>query len=178
MLMRYQNDWHRILEFHHVSPGNTRAFIRIKLKQLRTGEEREIRLRAGEEVELLSGEHRPCDYLYQDGQNFLFLNPATYEEVAFPPERFGQAGRLLKPGVVVEGILAGDELVSVDLPNSFDLTVTDTSDTLSGEYTGRGRKMAIVETGVRVEAPLFVEPGDVIRINTRTGAYIERVQPA
>ncbi len=79
---------------------------------------------------------------------------------------------------MVEGVLAGDELVSVDLPHSVDLTVKDTSDTISGEYSSNGWKAAIVETGAKVDVPLFVKPSDVIKINTKTGAYIERVQAA
>jgi translation elongation factor P/translation initiation factor 5A len=98
MLLQYQGEWYRILEFYHGSKAQARAFIRAKLKHLRTGEEREIRLRAGEEIELVPGEHRPCDYLYPDGEDFVFLNPVTFEEVAFPPERFGEARRFLKRG--------------------------------------------------------------------------------
>ena len=84
----------------------------------------------------------------------------------------------MKPGMVVEGILAGDELVSVSLPYSVELTVKETSDTISGAYSAHGWKMAIVETGARVEVPRFVEPGDLIKVNTKTGEYMERVQVA
>lgn len=178
MLIYYQGEWYRILEFHHASPGQAHGLIRVKLKHLRTGEEREIRLRIGEEVELWSGEHRPCGCLYQDGADFVFLNPETYDEVSFPAARFGEAARFLKPGIVAEGILAGNELVNVDLPHSIDLTVKDTSDTISGEYSSHGWKAAIVETGARVDVPLFIKPGDVIKMNTKTGEYIERVQAA
>lgn len=178
MLIRYEGEWYRILEFEHVGRGREHPFIRTTLKHQDTGEERVIRLRVGEEVELLAGERRPCDFLYQDGDNFVFLNPATLEEAAFPTERLGEVRRFLKPGMVVEGILAGDELVSVELPYSVELTVKETSDTISGEYSGRGWKMVIVETGARVEAPRFIQPGDVIKINTKTGEYIERVQAA
>ncbi len=178
MLIRYEGEWYRILEFHHVCQGRALALIRVKAKHLRTGEERELRLRIGEEVELLEGESRPSRYLYQDEAQCVFLNPETYDEVPFPQERFGEAARFLKPGIVVEGVLAGDELVSVDLPHSVDLTVKDTSDTISGEYSSNGWKAAIVETGAKVDVPLFVKPSDVIKINTKTGAYIERVQAA
>ena len=176
MLIRYEGEWYRILEFEHVSQGRERPSIRITLQHQGTSEEREIRLPVGEEVELLPGERRPCDFLYQDGDTFVFLNPATLDEVPFPPERLGEARRFLKPGMVVEGILAGDELVRVELPYSVELTVKETSDTISGAYSARGWKMAMVETGARVEVPRFVEPGDVIKVNTKTSEYIERVQ--
>jgi elongation factor P len=178
MLMRYQGEWYRILEFHHGSKAQARAFIRARLQRLRTGEEKHIRLRAGQEIELVPGEHRFCDYLYQDGDNLVFLNPETFEEVPFPPERFGEAGQFLKPGIVVEGILAGNQLVSVDIPYSAVLQVQATADTISGEYSSHGQKISVLETGVRVEVPLFISPGDVIKVNTKTGEYIERVQIA
>lgn len=178
MLIRYEGEWYRILDFEQVSRGRERPSIRIELQQEGTGEEREIRLPVGEEVELFPGERRPCDFLYQDGDQFVFLNPATLDEVPFPAERFGEARRLVKPGMVVEGILVGDELVSVSPPYSVELTVKETSDTISGAYSARGWKMAMVETGARVEVPRFVEPGDLIKVNTKTGEYIERVQVA
>ena len=176
MLIHYEGEWYRILEFHHVCQGQAHGLIRVKARHLSTGEDRDLRLRTGEVVELWSGEHRPCGCLYEDGEQFVFLNPATYDEVPFPTTRFGEAAQLLKPGVVAEGILAGNELVGVDLPHSIDLAVRDTSDTIADEYTSNGRKAAIVETGARVEVPLFVKSGDVIKVNTRTGEYIERVQ--
>ncbi|HEY7126974.1 MAG TPA: elongation factor P [Ktedonobacterales bacterium] len=178
MLIRYRGEWQRILEFHHVSQGQMQALIRAKLKQLSTGEEHEVRLRAGEVVELLPAEHRHCDFLYRDEDHFIFLNPATYDEVPFPAEHFGGASRFLKSGVVAEGILAGDQLVNVELPHSLDVTVKDTSDTISGEYSAKGWKTAIVETGARIEVPLFVQPEDVVKVNTRTGEYMERVHPS
>ena len=178
MLIQYQGEWYRILEFEHVSKGREAAFIRTELKHLGTGEEKEIRLRVGEEIELLPGEHRPCDFLYTDDGNFVFLNPETFDEVPFPAERFGEAGRFLKPGIVCEGIVVGDQLLSVDVPYSVELTVKETADTISGEYSSRGKKMAILETDARVEVPLFVQPGDVVKINTRTGEYMERIQAA
>ncbi len=177
LLMRYQGEWYRILGFHHGSKAQAQAVIRTRLKRLKTGEEIEIRLRAGEEIELVAGEHRFCDYLYQDEENFVFLNPETFEEVAFPAQQFGEAARFLKPGITVEGILAGDELVSVDIPYSAVLQVKDTTDTISGE-SSHGQKLSILETGARVEVPLFVAPGDHIKVNTKTGEYIERVQNA
>ena len=177
MLIRYQGEWQRILEFHHVSQGQMPALIRAKLKQLSTGEEREVRLRAGEEVELLTAARRPCDFLYQNEESFVFLNPETYDEVPFPATHFGAASRFLKPGAVAEGILAGDQLVNVELPHSLDITVKDTSDTISGEYSAKGWKIAIVETGARIEVPLFVHPEDVVKVNTKTGEYMERVHP-
>lgn len=177
LLMRYQGEWYRILEFHHTSKAQARAVIRTRLKCLRTGEEQEIRLRTGEEIELMPGEHRFCEYLYQDGEHCVFLNPETFEEVPFSPEQFGEARQFLKPGITVEGILAGNQLVSVDVPYSAVLQVKDTSDTISGESSHR-QKMSILETGARVEVPLFVAPGDHIKVNTRTGEYIERTQSA
>ncbi len=176
MLIRYEGDWYRILDFEHVSKGREAAFIRTQIKHPGTGEEKEIRLRVGEEVELVPGARRPCDYLYQDGEDMVFLNPESLDEVRFPAERFGEARRFLKPGMVVECILAGEELVGIELPYSVELTVKESSDTISGEYSARGKKMAILETGARVEVPLFVEPGDTIKVNTKTGEYIERVK--
>lgn len=176
MLIHYEGDWYRILAFHHVCQGQAHGLIRVKARHLGTGEDREFRLRAGEEVDLWPAESRPSAYLYQDGEEFVFLNPATYDEVPVPRARFGEAAQLLRPGIMAEGILAGDRLVSVDLPHFVDLTVRQTSDTISGEYSSSGRKAAIVETGAKIDVPLFVKPGDVIKINTRTGEYSERVR--
>ena len=176
LIIRYNGELQTIVEFHHVSPGNWRAFIRTKLKNLKTGRVQEVRLRSGEELDIVRLEHRSCQYLYQDGQDYIFMNTETYDQFPLPADLLGDGARFLKEGMVVEALFDGEQVVGVELPTFIPLEVTYTEQAVRGDTATNVLKAATVETGATVNVPLFVETGDVIKIDTRTGEYVERVK--
>ncbi len=176
LILRYNGELHSVVEFHHVSPGNWRAFIRTRLKNLKTGRVQEVRFRSGEEIDIVRVEHRSCQYLYQDGQDYIFMNTETYDQFPVSAEMLGDSARFLKEGMVVEALFDGEQVVGVELPTFIPLEVTYTEQAVRGDTATNVLKSATVETGATVSVPLFVETGDVIKIDTRTGEYVERVK--
>lgn len=176
LTIRYNGEIQTITEFHHVSPGNWRAFIRAKLKNMKTGRVIEVRFRSGEELDIVRIEHRSSQYLYQDGTDFIFMNTETYDQFPLPTEMLGDTAKLLKESMSVDVLFEGEKVVGVDMPNFVNLEVTYTEPAVRGDTATNVLKAATVETGAAVNVPLFVETGDVIKIDTRTGEYVERVK--
>jgi elongation factor P len=176
LIIRYNGELQSIVEFHHVSPGNWRAFIRTRLKNLRTGRVQEVRFRSGEELDVVRVEHRNCQYLYQDGQDYIFMNTENYDQFPLPIEMMGDSAQFLKEGMVVEALFDGEKVVGVELPTFINLEVTYTEQAVRGDTATNVQKAATLETGASINVPLFVESGDVIKIDTRTGEYVERVK--
>src|SRR6266480_1524038 len=158
MVIRYNNDLYTVTEFHHVSPGNWRAFVRTNLKNLRTGRVIEHRFRAGEEIDAVRVEHQNWQFLYVDGDDYVFMNTETFDQQPISKEMLGDAVRFLKEGDVVE------------------LMVDSAEPGVRGDTANNVTKPATLETGTVINVPLFVNPGDKIRIDTRTGQYVSRVK--
>ncbi len=178
MVIRYNNDLYTVTEFHHVSPGNWRAFVRANLKNLRTGRVIEQRFRAGEEIEAVRVEHQNWQFLYIDGDDYVFMNTETFDQQPIAKEMLGDAVRFLKEGDVVELLVDSDTdaIVAVELPNFLELTVESAEPGVKGDTATNVTKPATLETGAVINVPLFVNPGDKIRIDTRTGQYVSRVK--
>ncbi len=176
LVIRYNGELHTIVEFHHVSPGNWRAFIRTKLKNMKTGRVIEVRFRSGEELDIARVEHRSCQYLYHDGQDYVFMHTETYDQFPISAEMLGDGAQFLKEGMTVDALFDGDAVVGVELPTFVNLEVTYTEPAVRGDTATNVLKAATVETGASVQVPLFVEVGDTIKIDTRTGEYVERVK--
>lgn len=176
MVIRYNNDLYIITEFHHVSPGNWRAFVRTNLKNLRTGRVIEQRFRAGEEIEEVRVEHQNWQFLYVDGDDYVFMNTETYDQQPIPKEMIGDAVKFLKEGDSVEALVDGDTIIAVEPPTFVDLEVVSAEPGVRGDTATNVTKPATLETGAVVNVPLFVNPGDKIRIDTRTGQYVSRVK--
>jgi elongation factor P len=176
MVIRYNNDLYIITEFHHVSPGNWRAFVRTNLKNLRTGRVIEQRFRAGEEIEEVRVEHQNWQFLYVDGDDYVFMNTETYDQQPIPKEMIGDAVKFLKEGDIVEALVDGDTIIAVEPPTFVDLEVVSAEPGVRGDTATNVTKPATLETGAVVNVPLFVNPGDKIRIDTRTGQYVSRVK--
>ena len=176
LTIRYNGEIHTVTEFHHVSPGNWRAFVRAKLKNLKTGRVVEVRFRSGEELDVVRIEHRPCQYLYQDGQDYVFMNTETYDQFPLPAEMLGDTAQFLKEAMTVDALFEGEKVIGVDMPNFVNLEVTYTEPSVRGDTATNVLKAATVETGATINVPLFVETGDAIKIDTRTGEYVERVR--
>jgi len=177
MVIRYNNELYTITEFHHVSPGNWRAFVRANLKNLRTGRVIEVRFRAGEEIDAVRVEHQNWQFLYADGDDYYFMNTETFDQQPLAKEMLGDAVRFLKEGDVVELLVDSETetIVSVEMPNFMELTVESAEPGVRGDTANNVTKPATLETGTVINVPLFVNPGDKIRIDTRTGQYVSRV---
>ena len=178
MVIRYNKDLYTVTEFHHVSPGNWRAFVRVNLKNLRTGRVIEQRFRAGEEIDNVRVEHQDWQFLYIDGDDYIFMNTETFDQQPIAKDMLGDAVRFLKEGDIVELLVDSETetIVAVDLPNFLELTVESAEPGVRGDTANNVTKPATLETGAVINVPLFVNPGDKIRIDTRTSQYVSRVK--
>ena len=178
MVIRYNNDLYTVTEFHHVSPGNWRAFVRVNLKNLRTGRVIEQRFRAGEDIDNVRVEHQNWQFLYIDGDDYVFMNTETFDQQPIAKDMLGDAVRFLKEGDIVELLVDSEKetIVAVELPNFLELTVESAEPGVRGDTANNVTKPATLETGAVINVPLFVNPGDKIRIDTRTSQYVSRVK--
>jgi elongation factor P len=164
---------YNIVEFQHVKPGKGGAFVRTKLKHLRLGRVVDRTFRAGEKVGLVDYEQRAMQFLYKD-DNFHFMNLDTYEQIALGTDVVGEAADWLKETMEVDVLLINGAPAGVEVPNFVELEVVKTDPGVRGDTASGGSKPATLETGAVVQVPLFINEGEVLRIDTRTGAYIER----
>ncbi|HCI79695.1 MAG TPA: elongation factor P [Ktedonobacter sp.] len=176
MVIRFNGELYTITEFHHVSPGNWRAFVRTNLKNLKNGRVIEQRFRAGEDVDEVRVEHQNWQFLYVDGDDYIFMNTETYDQQPIPKAMLGDAIKFLKEQDVVEVLMDGEQIIAVELPNFMELEVISAEPGVRGDTANNVTKAATLETGAVVNVPLFVNPGERIRIDTRTGKYVERVR--
>ncbi|NKB67147.1 MAG: elongation factor P [Candidatus Latescibacteria bacterium] len=164
-----------IVEFQHVKPGKGNAFVRTKLKNLQTGAVLERTFRSGDKVENVRVEKREMQYLYTDGDVFNFMDTETYDQIALGDDIVGDESKLLKENDTAFVLVAHDKPISIELPNFVQLEVTQTEPGVKGDTATGASKSATLETGAVVMVPLFINQGDVLKIDTRTGDYVERV---
>jgi elongation factor P len=165
----------RIVEFQHVKPGKGAAFVRTKLKNVETGQVVDKTFRAGEKVEEAVLEHRKMQYLYRDGDNYVFMDLENYEQIQVPPEAVGEAASFLIENQELSVFLRKGKAVTLELPAAVNLVVQKAEPGLKGDTSSGATKPVTLETGLVVQVPLFVEEGETLRIDTRSGRYIERV---
>ncbi len=163
-----------VVEFQHVKPGKGGAFVRTKLKNLRTGAVVDRTYRADEKLEQAIIDKREMQFLYRDGEDYVFMDSTSYEQLQVPRTALGDAASYLKEGHAVYLQMHGSDIVGVDLPAAVELTVAETEPGVQGDRVSGARKPATLETGLVVQVPLFVNPGDTIRVDTRTGEYLTR----
>jgi elongation factor P len=166
----------QVIEFQHVKPGKGGAFVRTKLRNVKSGAVVEKTFNAGVKVGLAIVERKDMQYLYGDGADFVFMDLETYEQIHVPAEVVGEAGRYLTEGGQAQVALHQGVPLSVDLPASMVLTVTTTDPGVKGDTRTGALKPATLETGLVVQVPLFVEEGERVKVDTRSGEYIERVK--
>jgi elongation factor P len=163
-----------VIEFQHVKPGKGGAFVRTRLKSVRTGAVVERTFRADEKVPLAVIDKREMQYLYREGDAYVFMDNDSYEQIHVDAPDLGQAVRYLKEGDTAVLPMYQDRVVGIDLPAAVELTVTETEPGVQGDRVSGARKPATLETGLVVQVPLFVEPGGRIKVDTRTGEYLAR----
>ncbi len=176
LVIKYNNEPWTIIEFQHVNPGNWRAFVRTKLKNLKSGKVIENRFRAGEAIDIIRIERKQFQYLYKDATGLVFMDQENYEQMSVQKEQIGDGAEFLKDGMVVDILMNGNDITGVELPISVELSIVETVPGVKGDSANPGTKPAKVETGATVNVPLFINEGDMIKIDTRTGDYIERVK--
>lgn len=164
----------RIVEFQHVKPGKGSAFVRSKLKNLRTGALQEKTFRSTEKVEKAQVDTKKMQYLYMNGENFVFMDTDTYEQIEMPGDEIVDEQKYLLENMVVNVMMYGNETIGVELPKTVDLTVAETEPGIRGDTSSGGTKPATMETGLVVQVPFFVNAGDKLSINTSDGSYISR----
>ncbi|GAW64750.1 elongation factor P [Ligilactobacillus acidipiscis DSM 15836] len=164
----------RVVEFQHVKPGKGSAFVRSKLKNLRTGAIQEKTFRGGEKINQAQIDRKKMQYLYADGTNHVFMDTTTYEQLELPEESIKDELKFLKENTIVSVIMYGSETLGVELPNTVDLVVSATEPGIKGDTASGGSKPATMETGLVVQVPFFVNEGDTLTINTVDGTYISR----
>jgi len=174
--IRYNGELYTLVEYQHVNPGNWRAFVRTKLKNLKTGRVIENRFRAGESVEMVRIEQKEYQYLYRDGLGFVFMDNESYEQLPVAQELLGDGAKFLKEGEKVNISFDGTDIVGLELPIVVELKIVETVPGVKGDTATGGTKPAVVETGASVNVPLFLNEGDKIRVDTRTGQYLERAK--
>jgi elongation factor P len=163
-----------VVEFQHVKPGKGGAFVRTKLKNVRSGAVIERTYRADEKLEQAIIEKRDMQFLYRDGADFVFMDTTSFEQMTASPASLGAAPSYLKEGDAANLQMYNGEIVGVDLPAAVELTVTETEPGIQGDRVSGARKPATLQTGLVVQVPLFVNVGDVLKVDTRSGEYLTR----
>jgi len=163
-----------VIEFQHVKPGKGGAFVRTKLRNARTGSVIDRTYRADERLEQAIIDKRDMQYLYRDGEDYVFMDQVSYDQVSVSAKRLGETANFLVETGTAMLILYGDEIIGVELPASVEISIADTEPGIQGDRVSGARKAATLSTGYVVQVPLFVGPGEVIRVDTRTGEYITR----
>ncbi len=174
MSLDLDGDLMQVVDFQHVKPGKGHAFVRTTLKNQRTGAQVDRTFRAGEKVERAVIDKRDMQFLYRDGTAYVFMDNSTYDQINVEPETLGDAADYLKESDSAVLLMYGDEVVGVDLPAAVVLTIAETEPGVQGDRVSGASKPATLETGKVVNVPLFVNPGEAIKVDTRTGDYISR----
>ncbi len=163
-----------VVEFQHVKPGKGGAFVRTKLKNVRSGAVIERTYRADEKLEQAIIDKRDMQFLYRDGTDFVFMDTTSYEQMTASPASLGDAPEFLKEGDAANLQMYNGEIVGVDLPAAVELKVTETEPGIQGDRVSGARKPATLQSGLVVQVPLFVNVGDMIKVDTRSGEYLTR----
>lgn len=174
MLVKMDQDLFRVLDLQHVTPGNLRGFVRVKLRNIRSGTLLDQKLRSEDSVERATLDEREMQFLYQDGDSYCFMDTASFDQIHISSEALGDSVSYLKPEMTIQVEFYGSEPVGIELPQAVDLAVTDTAPGIKGATASAQVKPATLETGLVVQVPPFVNNGDVIRVNTETGEYLSR----
>ncbi|MBW1973619.1 MAG: elongation factor P [Deltaproteobacteria bacterium] len=165
-----------IVDFQHVKPGKGGAFVRTKLKSLITGNVLDRTFRSGEAVKTPDLEEKEVQYLYNDGEHFVFMDNNSYEQLYLTPEQLGDSKDFLVENINVKILLHNQKPIGVELPFFIEAEVVQTEPGVRGDTASGGSKPATISSGAVVSVPLFINEGDIIKVDTRTGEYIERIK--
>jgi elongation factor P len=170
-----ENDPYTIIDFQHVKPGKGNQFTRTKLRNLLTGQNREMTFKSGEKFGVPNVENKEMSYLYKDENGFNFMDQTNYEQLMMTPDEVGESANYLTENLKVVILFFNERAVAVDVPKAVNLKVAETDPGVKGDRVTGGTKPATLETGLVVNVPLHISIGDLLRIDTQTGDYVERV---
>ncbi len=174
MALELDHDLVQVVEFQHVKPGKGHAFVRTTLRNLRTGALVDRTFRAGEKVERAMIDKRSMQFLYRDGSEYVFMDDETYDQMQVAPTTLGDAANYMVEQSTAMILLFGEEVVGIELPASVELSITETEPGVQGDRVSGARKPATLETGLVVQVPLFIENGERVKVDTRSGEYLGR----
>jgi elongation factor P len=170
----YNGDISVVLETQHRTPGNLRAFVQATLRSIKTGKTSDVRFSSTEKIDVVPMMTRKLDFSYKDGDDFVFSDPETYETTTLTSDILGDAKNYLVENGSVTVTFVEDKAVSIEMPSSVVLRVSDAPEGIRGDSSNNVQKPIILETGITVQAPLFIKTGEKIKVDTRTGKYMER----
>ena len=174
MAINYNGDIAVVLDTQHRTPGNLRAFAQMSIRSIKTGKTADVRFSSTEKVDVVPMVTRKMEFSYKDGEDYVFSDPETYETVTVPPDLVGDAKNYLTENSIVTVTFVEEKIAQIELPSSVVLKVTDAPEGIRGDSANNVQKAIILETGITVQAPLFIKTGEKIKIDTRTGKYMER----
>ena len=174
MAVNYDGDICVVLEVQHRTPGNLRAFVQATMRSVRSGKCSDVRFASTEKVEVVPMVSRKMEFSYKDGKDFVFSDAETYETVTMTPELVGDAANFLTENGQVTVVFVDNKAVSLELPSAVILVVTDAPEGVKGDSANNVMKSVTLETGIVVQVPLFIKTGERLRIDTRSGKYMER----
>lgn len=175
-IVKFEGDLWRVFDVEHQTPGNLRARVQTKLKNLRNGSMKDQRFRSEDEIEKAHMDQKTMQYLYRDGDDFHFMDTETFEQTHLAAEVLGDAVQYLIPETSITVDFHEGSPVGIELPTTVELKIVETSPEVKGGTAGAQRKPATLETGLVVQVPAFVNEGEIIRVTTEDGAYLERVK--
>src|SRR2546421_5115549 len=176
MVILFEGNLCKVVDFRHHTPGNLRALVQTKLRNLKTGSSFEHRFRSADTVERATLEQHEMEYLYSDGSGHHFMNTENYEQLALSDEDLGDMAQWLAPGLHIQTDFYEGQPIGIELPDSIELTVKSTEPTMKGATVSNVNKPATLENGVTIPVPPFINEGDRIRVNPAEGRYIERAK--
>lgn len=174
MAINYNGDICVVLDTQHRTPGNLRAFVQASLRSIRSGRSADVRFSSTEKIEVVPMMTRKMDFSYKDGEDYVFSDPENYETVMLAPELIGEARNFLVENGQVTVTFVEGKAVAIELPSSVVLTVADAPEGIRGDSANNVQKSVTLETGITIQAPLFIKTGEKIKVDTRTGKYMER----
>ena len=175
LAIKYNGDTYILVGYQFVNPGKGTAFTRAKIKNIKTQKVNEVTFKSGENIEEANMEYKKCQYMYNDGTDYHFMDNTSYEQFSMPADVIGEQGNYMMDNGEVTTVFVDNMPVSIQLPPKMDFTVTESPPGEKGDTATGGTKHVTIETGAKVAAPLFIKEGDKIRVNTETGEYVERV---
>lgn len=174
MAINYNGDIAVVLDAQHRTPGNLRAFVQASIRSIRSGKTSDVRFSSTEKMEVIPMMTKRMEFSYKDGEDYVFSDPDTYETITLAPEYVGDAKNYLVENASVTVTFVADKPVQIELPPSVVLTVADAPEGIRGDSANNVQKSVRLETGISVQAPLFIKTGEKIKVDTRTGKYMER----
>ena len=175
MLIKVGNDLLRVLDLHHLTPGNKRGFVQCRLRNIRSTSLSDQKFRSEDDVERATLDEREMQYLYSDGTDYFFMDTTNFEQIQMPADVLGDSMNYVVANAVIKAEFYGTEPVGVELPPTVDLKVQETAPGIKGATASAQVKPARLETGLVIQVPPFVNTGDTVRVNTETGEYQSRV---